>query len=525
MADGLVHIYDLVSRWAERAPGAVAMRAGDQAWTWAELDDRVRRAAAALRAAGIGPGDRIATLDRNHPVCLELTLAASLVGAANAVVNFRLAPDEVRYVLSDSRAKHAIVGAGYASLVTGLRDSGALDTLRQLIVLGGEHDEYEDWIAARKPLADAGRYPAGPGDCFLQLYTSGTTGWPKGAMLTHLGVGAHTVICAASYFMDQTTVNLVAMPLFHVGGTCWALASMYGGGQTIVVRDLVPGPVLDLMAQRRVTHAFFVPAVLGPLLADPGYARAGMASVRVLGYGGSPMPLQLLRRVLAELPGTGLYSVYGMTEMSGVFCVLGAAEHRDPSRPHLLSAVGKPLAGTEVRVVDPATGADVPTGELGEFWVRSAQAMAGYWGNPGATAETITPDGWLRTGDVGLVDGDGYLYLRDRVKDMIISGGENVYPAEVERVLAEHPGVAEVAVVGAPDERWGETPVAFVVAAARAEVDGAGLIAFARERLAHYKCPAAVVVVPSLPRNPTGKILKRELRDQVPGAAGGGPDS
>ncbi len=234
---------------------------------------------------GIGPADRIAVLDRNHPVCLELTLAASLAGAANAVVTFRLAPDEVRYVLADSAARLAIVGSDYASLVAELRAAGDLPDLRQVVVLGGEGDDYEPWKAAAEPLPLAGQHPAGPGDCLLALYTSGTTGRPKGAMLTHRSVGAHTVACATSYFMDQSTVNLVAMPLFHVGGTCWALASMYGGGQTVVVRDLVPGPVLDTMAAAGATHALFVPAlprnptgkILKRELRDqvPGAATAG----------------------------------------------------------------------------------------------------------------------------------------------------------------------------------------------------------------------------------------------------------
>jgi acyl-CoA synthetase (AMP-forming)/AMP-acid ligase II len=222
------------------------------------------------------------------------------------------------------------------------------------------------------------------------------------------------------------------------------------------------------------------------------------------------MPAPLMERTLDTVP-TPLYSVYGMTEMSGVFCVLGPDEHRDPERKHLRASAGRPLPMTTVRVVDPATGKDVEPGQVGEFWVRSDQAMGGYYNKPEATAEAFV-DGWLRTGDAGRIDAEGYLFLEDRVKDLIISGGENIYPAEVERVLVQHPDVAEAAVIGVPHEKWGETAKAVVVPAAGATPDAAELIAYTRDRLAHYKCPTSVELVDTLPLNPTGKVLKRELR-------------
>jgi len=303
----------------------------------------------------------------------------------------------------------------------------------------------------------------------------------------------------------------VAMPLFHVGGTSWALGSMSVGARTVVVREVVPAALLDLIESRAATHAFLVPAVIQMLLTEPARARVALRSLKVLGYGGSPMPAPLIDRTLSTLD-TPLYSVYGMTELSGVFCVLGPDEHRDDNRKHLRASAGRPLPGTEVRIVDPATGADAAPGEVGEFWVRSEQVMAGYWHMPEATRDTITPDGWLRTGDAGRRDDEGYLYIEDRVKDMVISGGENIYPAEVERVLLQHPGLAEVAVIGVPHPKWGETVKAIIVLAGGADPDEADIIAFARDRLAHYKCPTSVTKVAELPRNPTGKILKRELR-------------
>jgi acyl-CoA synthetase (AMP-forming)/AMP-acid ligase II len=500
-------IFDVVERWVSDAPSRDALAFGDLSWTWAQLDERIRRAAGALRAYGLGPGDRLAVLDKNHPACLELTLAASLIGSANVVVNFRLSREELIHLLDDSAAQVVVVGAEFAATLAGIRDR--LPKVREVVVLGGDDDEYEQWLAAAAPVTE--QCADAPDDRVLQLYTSGTTGWPKGAMLTQRGMTAHTRVVAPAYTMDENTVNIVAMPLFHVGGTSWALGSMGAGGRTVIVRDVIPGDLLGLIESREATHVFLVPAVVDMLLADPARARSALRSLSVLAYGGSPMPTPLMERTVDVLP-TPLYSVYGMTEMSGVLATLGPDEHRDPRRPQLRASAGRPLPGNEVRVVDPSTGIDVRPGDVGEFWVRSDQVMAGYWNMPEATAEAITPGGWLRTGDVGRVDDEGYLYIEDRVKDMIITGGENVYSAEVERVLRQHPDVAEVAVIGVPDEKWGETVKAVVVPAPGAAPDEAALIAFTRDRLAHYKCPTSVSMVPALPRNPTGKVLKRQLR-------------
>jgi acyl-CoA synthetase (AMP-forming)/AMP-acid ligase II len=498
-------IFELVEQGFAENPDKVALAHADRTWTWAQLRDRILRLAGGLRAEGIGEGDRVAFLDKNHPACLETTFAASLLGAAHAVVNFRLSREELAYVINDSTAAVLIVGHEFSAAVEEIRSQ--IPRLRRIVVLGGPEDEYEALIAGTTPLEK--RHQAEPGDCFLQLYTSGTTGWPKGAMLTQEGLAAHNEALLPAYGMDESTVNLVAMPLFHVGGTSWALGSMHAGGRTIIAREVVPGDVLQVIKKENVTHAFFVPAVIQMLLAQDDVVEA-TAGLKVLGYGGSPMPGPLMEKTLSTL-GTPMYSVYGMTEMSGVFCVLGPEDHRDPERRHLRASAGRPLSGCVVRVVDPATGKDVASGEVGEFWVKSAQAMAGYWNKPAATEEAFV-DGWLRTGDAGRMNEEGYLFLEDRVKDMVISGGENVYPAEVERVLVEHPDVTEVAVIGVAHEKWGETVHAVVVPAEGATTDAARLIDFTRERLAHYKCPTGVTFVNELPRNPTGKILKRELR-------------
>lgn len=499
-------IFDMVRTGEQREPDRTVLTFDGASWTWKELADRVRQHANAQSAAGLAPGDRVAFLDKNHAACLETTLACSLAGTANAVINFRLAPSEIAYVINDSAARILFVGHELRETVEQIRTD--LTAVERVIVVGGPDDEYESFVAS----ADATEptHAAAPGDCFLQLYTSGTTGFPKGAMLTHRSMLSHAAGAVEGFGFTRDSVNMVAMPLFHVGGTSWALAGMSQGCQTILVREVVPDQILAQISQERVTHAFFVPAVFGFFLQTPGVTDYDYSSLRCLGYGGSPMPGPLLRQALEVFP-VDFYQVYGMTETSGVFSILGPAEHRDDTHPERLISAGKPIPGVEVRVADPATGEPVPDGEVGEFHVRGEQVMAGYWRQPENTAAAIV-DGWLRTGDAGRRDAAGYLYVEDRVKDMIISGGENVYPAEIERVLSEYPDIGEVAVIGVPDEKWGESVKAVVAPKPGAEIDVEKLLGYAKEHLAGYKRPKSVDVLDALPRNITGKILKRDLR-------------
>jgi acyl-CoA synthetase (AMP-forming)/AMP-acid ligase II len=347
----------------------------------------------------------------------------------------------------------------------------------------------------------------------VQLYTSGTTGFPKGAMLTHRAMAAHARNVAASFDIGPDARVQVAMPLYHVGGTSYALLVLSCGAHIVMLRMPDPAAVAETLETERITHTFLVPALLAAMTQVPGLAERDFSQLRGLSYGASPMPLPVMRACLELFPGV-MNQVYGMTEACGVVCSLGPEDHENPAVQHRLVSAGTPIHGAEIEIRDPATGEPVPTGEPGEIWVRTEQIMGGYWGRPDATAATITPDGWLRSGDGGHMDADGYLYVTDRIKDMIVSGGENIYPAEIERVLAEHPTVDDVAVIGVPDERWGEVPKAVVVAAmGAATVDPDALIAYCREHLAAFKCPKSVDVVDELPRNLTGKILKKQLRE------------
>ena len=497
----------ILAHWEKQRPDAIALTFGDSHRTWAELAQRVRRAAAALRAAGLAPGDRIAVLDLNHPSCLELTLACAQIGTANAVVNFRLAAPEIAYVINDAKARLLFVGPEFAGAAEKLRDH--LPAIERVIRVGGADDEYEAWLAAHEP--DRRVHPAAPGDCFVQLYTSGTTGFPKGAMLTHRGMLAHSRNVAAKQDFGPDSRVQVAMPLFHVGGTSYSLMAISLGAPIFIMRMPDPAAALAMLENDRITHTFLVPALLAVINQVPGAADRDYSALKALSYGASPMPLPVMRASLKLFPGV-LQQIYGMTEQSGAVSVLGPEDHADPAVTHRLVSAGKAISGVEIEIRDAANGKPVATGERGEVWVRSEQVMGGYWGKPDATAATITEDGWLRSGDGGYLDADGYLYITDRIKDMIISGGENIYPAEIERVLAEHPQIQDVAVIGVPDERWGEVPKAVVVAAPGATIDTEQLLAWCRERLASFKCPKTVDVVAELPRNPTGKILKKELR-------------
>ena len=497
----------ILAQWEAQQPDDIAMSFGNSNWSWAELAQRVRRNAAGLRAAGLAPGDRIAVLDLNHPTCLELTLACAQVGTANAVVNFRLAPAEIVYVINDAKARLLFVGPEFAGAVDKLR--AQMPSVERVIRVGGDDDEYEAWLAAHAP--DGRVHPAAPGDCFVQLYTSGTTGFPKGAMLTHRGMLAHARNVSASQDFGPDSRVQVAMPLFHVGGTSYALIAFSAGVRIYMLRLPDPAVALAMLEAEKITHTFYVPALMAAMLQVPGAAERDYSSLKALSYGASPMPLPVMRASLKLFPGV-MQQVYGMTEQCGVVSVLSPADHDDPAVVHRLVSAGKAIAGVEIEVRDPASGEPAATGEPGEIWVRSEQIMAGYWGKPEATAAAITPDGWLRSGDGGHIDSDGYVFVTDRIKDMIISGGENIYPAEIERVLAEHPSLQEVAVIGVPDERWGEVPKAVVVAKPGATVDTEQLLAWCRERLASFKCPKSFDIVAELPRNPTGKILKKDLR-------------
>ena len=494
---------------AEHDPDGLCWTFLDRTWTWAQAWDDIRRFAGALQQAGIERGDRIAFLDKNNPSILIASQAVCLLGASNAVVNWRLAGDELDYVINDSGARILFVGDELMSSIELIRDK--LTTVERIVTVGGDADELDVWIADSEPVD---RQPdVTPDDPCLIMYSSGTTGRPKGVVLTQRNMVAHTHNALLDLDYADDDMILIAMPMFHVGGSSYALSCPATGTRGYIIPE-VDAQLLAQAMMAGANHAFLVPAVVAALIQAGPDAMALFSRLKSFWYGAAPMPLPVLRAAMEAWPSTKFMQVYGMTEFGGVVTILDDAAHRDTSHPERLVSAGQPIPGAEVRVVDPGTLQDVEPGTAGELWFRTEQATIGYHGQPEATRELITDDGWVRTGDIGRIDDGGFVFVEDRVKDMIISGGENIYSPEVERVLAEHPAVAELAVIGVPDEKWGESVKAVVAFHPDQAAEPEELIEFARERLAHYKAPRTIDVVEALPRNPSGKILKRDLRKQ-----------
>ena len=476
--------------------------------TFGALDERSSRLANAFAAVGVRAESRVAFLDKNGPEFFETTFALGKLNAVNVPVNWRLAPTEMAQIINDAGATVLLVGAEFVPHVEKIE--GDLATISTIVAIG-EHarwDSYERFLGAH-PADDPGAEPVGS-DVAIQLYTSGTTGLPKGVMLTNDNFFSGVMNVTESWQFDKESVNIAVMPMFHIAGAGWSLVGMYHGCQTVLLRDVDPARILAVIPEFGITNALFVPAVIQFLLITPGVDETDFSTLRAIVYGASPITDAVLIKAM-EVFGCDFIQVYGMTETTGAIFQLDPHDHDPLHRPALLRSCGKPYPWVEMRLVDPDSGVEVPNGTVGELWTRSPQNMKGYWGNDAATKATIDDDGWLRTGDAGYCD-DGYLFLHDRVKDMIVTGGENVYPAEVENVLAKHPDVADVAVVGVPDDKWGEAVKAVVVRRESSDVTSDALITFAREHLAGYKLPKSVDFADVLPRNPSGKLLKREIR-------------
>ncbi len=500
-------VADLVREHAASRPGDMALVCDDRSETYGELDRRSNRLAQLLVSLGVSAGDRVAHLDRNDPLAPELLFACAKIGAAVVPLNWRLAAPELVKLLGDARVEVLFHGPGFAEAVDALR--AELPQLREVIPAG---DELEQRLAG---VGD--QDPRGDGDVdavVLQLYTSGTTGLPKGVQITNANLSLLASEVAEQWSIDASSVNLVAMPLFHIGGMGWLLVGLANGASNVLIPEIEPRSLLDTIERRRVTNAFLVPTVLQMLASVPGAAERDWTALRSIAYGASSITTTVLKQALSTF-GCDLYQVYGMTETTGAIVQLAAADH-DPGGPrdHLLRSAGKPYPWMELEIVDPATGETLPAGEVGEVRVRGTSVTPGYFANESETAAAIDANGWLRTGDGGYLDDDGYLFLTDRIKDMIVTGAENVYPAEVEEVLARHPDVSEVAVFGTADERWGEIVTAAIVPRHGADTQAVELTAFAREHLAGYKLPRSVHFVSELPKTATGKISKKDLRAQ-----------
>ena len=506
-SDSIRTMADIPRYHGRENPDRVALVAGDRSWTFAQLDSESNQVAQGLHALGVGAGDRVAFLDKNSPEYFVQLFGGAKVNAVSVAVNWRLAPPEMEYILNDAEAKVLFVGQDFLEHLSKME----LTSVTKVIVIGdagaSDHQSLDEWVA-QHPSEDPGVEAAGSDTCY-QLYTSGTTGLPKGVELTNDNFFSLLGEAIQEWRFTPDSVNLVAMPLFHIAGSGWGVVGMYVGAQTILLREVNPPEIMQVIPQHQITHALLVPAVLQFLLAMPNVGDADFSSLEVMVYGASPITEAVLVGSMQTF-GCDFIQAYGLTETTGGITILRPEDH-DPGGPraHLLRSAGQPWAGVELRIVNPETGEDVPDGEVGEVWTRTNQIMKGYWKNPKATEAAIV-DGWFRTGDAGYLR-DGYLFIHDRVKDMIVSGGENIYPAEIENVLMKHPGIADVAVIGVPDDKWGES-VKAVITRSDPSLTEEDVTSYARENLAGYKLPRSIDWMDEIPRNPSGKILKTELR-------------
>jgi fatty-acyl-CoA synthase len=503
-----------LARHSLMQPDATALRFLGHTTTWRELDDRVATLAGALSRRGVGFGDRVLILMLNRTEFIESFLAINRLGAIAVPVNFRMTPPEIAFLVSDCQAKVVITEAVLANVATAVRDIPDTGVaLTTIIVAGGAPEDsagshvvgYDDLMAEQGAPAAVVDIPND--SPALIMYTSGTTGRPKGAVLTHTNLAGQALTFLFTNGADiNNDVGFIGVPLFHIAGIGNMIPGMLLGRPTVVypLGAFDPGALLDVLESEGVTGIFLVPAQWQAVVAEQS-ARPRNLKLRVLSWGAAPASDTLLRSMSDTFPGTQILAAFGQTEMSPVTAMLLG---EDAIRK--LGSVGKVIPTVSARVVDENMN-DVEIGQVGEIVYRAPTLMAGYWNNPKATAEAFA-GGWFHSGDLVRQDAEGYIWVVDRKKDMIISGGENIYCAEVENVLAGHPAIAEVAVIGRADTKWGEVPVAVIALGADAELELADVEKFLTDRLARYKHPKAVEIVDALPRNPAGKVLKTELR-------------
>ena len=508
-----LRLHDFLDYWARESPDAEFAVAGGRSMTYGAAASFANRLASRLVASGCRKGSRVAILAKNTPWYLLLYFAAAKAGMVLLPVNWRLAPREWLGILDDARPSVLIVGREQLAGAEEIRDG--LTSVEHFVAAGGEQrgrwESLERWLS-EGPVA-APQVEVTPGDPLYQMYTSGTTGAPKGAVLSHSAVTSNVLQIALAHPVSPGDRGLVVLPMFHAAVIPAAFSVLCRGGSAFILDAFDPERVVRVLEAERISVATLVPVMLQACLSTvQGVGERGYEVLRSIYYGASPIAGDTLRRAI-ETFRCGFVQSYGMTEAAQAVTFLSAADHRHAleSRPELLLSAGRSAAGTELRILD-ATGPSRAPGESGEIVARGPQLMSGYWQRPDETAQTLR-GGWLHTGDVGRLDEDGYLFVEDRIKDMIVSGGENVYPGVVEQVLVRHPAVAEAAVIGVPDERWGEAVKAVVVARRGVVCAEEEILAFCRPRLGGFERPRSVDFVDALPRTATGKVLKRVLRE------------
>jgi acyl-CoA synthetase (AMP-forming)/AMP-acid ligase II len=469
---------------------------------------------------GLNKSDRVSFLQVNCNQCVETYFAVAKAGAIYLPLNFRAKEKELTYMLNTAEATTFIVGERYVPMIQSIRPE--VKTLQNLVSIEQKHDDmlfYEDIINESSP--DEVETAIDEKDTTILMYTAGTTGFPKGVMLSHNSFTGYVLENVTPPDPEIEERNILTVPLYHVAGIQAMMAAIYGARTLVMERQFEPEEWMTLVETEKANRAMMVPTMLKQLLDHPNFKKHDLKSLKVITYGAAPMPLPVIRKAMDEFPDVSFINAFGQTETASTITALGPEDHHITGTPEekekklkRLSSIGKPMADVQMKVVDQDTGKTLGPNEVGEILAKGPRVMSGYWKDEEKTAKTIDKDGWVHTGDVGYVDEDGYYFLAGRSSDIIIRAGENISPEELENVIREHPGVDDVAVIGVPDETWGEEPRAVVIPKKGVKVTEEEIMELCREKLASFKRPRSVVFVDDLPRNPMGKLVKREIREK-----------
>ncbi|MGD0794101.1 MAG: long-chain-fatty-acid--CoA ligase [Dehalococcoidales bacterium] len=501
-------------------PEKTAIIFEDKRYTFSQLNERVNRLANGLIKMGAKKGDVIALLQVNCNQCVETYFAVARMGGIYLPLNFRAKEKELTYMLNTAEAKFFIIGERYTTMIQSIRPE--LKYLKHLISIESKHPDmhnYEDVIKS-----SSGREVTAPvedKETTILMYTAGTTGFPKGVMLSHTSFSTYVLENVTPPDPEVNESNILTVPLYHVAGIQAMMAAIYGARTLVMERQFEPEEWMTLVEREKVNRAMMVPTMLKQLLDHPNFKKHNLSSIKVITYGAAPMPLPVIRKALDEFPGVSFINAFGQTETASTITALGPEDHFITGTPEerekklkRLASIGKPMSDIEMKVIDDS-GKSLGVGEVGEILARGPRVMSGYWKDEEKTKKTIDKDGWVHTGDVGYVDEDGYYFLSGRSSDIIIRAGENISPEELENVVREYPKVEDVAVIGVPDETWGEEPRAVVVlkkGVPKSKAVEDEIMEYCRQNLASYKRPRTVVFVDELPRNPMGKLIKKDIR-------------